>query len=90
MNWSALHGRKFLLGIAYFVVASLALTLTRYEGGVAFLWGATCAADRRPAARTARAWVYSVVPCVIASVRRDRAVRAGLGMAALPFMRHQR
>lgn len=66
MNWS-LARSKISLGIAYFVVASLALTLTRYEGSVAFLWGATALliADllRQPRSR----WLYSIVPCSIAS-----------------------
>ena len=58
---------KVPLGIAYFAAASLAMTLTRYEGGVAFLWLA-CAiliADLLRAPRSR--WLYSVVPCMIAS-----------------------
>ncbi|MCY7398234.1 MAG: sensor domain-containing diguanylate cyclase, partial [Sphingomonas bacterium] len=66
MNWS-LAWSKVPLGIVYFVAASLALTLTRHEGGVAFLWaaGGLLIADllRTPRSR----WLYSVVPCVIAS-----------------------
>jgi len=58
---------KVPLGIAYFVAASLALTLARYEGGVAFLWVA-CALLIADLLRTPRSrWVYSVVPCMIAS-----------------------
>ena len=48
-------------------MASLALTLTRFDGGVAFLWGASAVllADllREPRVR----WIYSVVPCMIGS-----------------------
>ena len=60
---------KVPLGIAYFVAASLAVALTRYDGGVAFLWIACALADRRPVARRrARAGPDSLVPCMVASV----------------------
>jgi len=66
MNWS-LAWSKLPLGIVYFVAASLALSLTRYEGGVAFIWVA-CALLIADLLRTPRSrWLYSVVPCVIAS-----------------------
>lgn len=58
---------KLPLGMAYFVAASLALTLTRYDGGVAFLWVA-CALLVADLLRTPRSrWMYSVLPCVMAS-----------------------
>ncbi|MDQ3078943.1 MAG: diguanylate cyclase [Pseudomonadota bacterium] len=58
---------KLPLGIAYFIAASAALTLTRYDGGVAFLWVA-CALLIADLVRTRRSrWLYSIVPCVIAS-----------------------
>ena len=66
MNWS-LARSKIPLGVAYFVAASLALTLTRYEGGVAFLWLA-CAVLIADLLRSQRArWLYSIAPCMIAS-----------------------
>ena len=58
---------KLPLGIAYFIAASAALSLTRYDGGVAFLWVASALliADLL---RTRRSrWLYSIVPCVVAS-----------------------
>jgi diguanylate cyclase (GGDEF)-like protein/PAS domain S-box-containing protein len=59
---------KLPLGIAYFIAASAALTLTRYHGGgVAFLWVA-CALLIADLVRTRRSrWLYSVVPCIVAS-----------------------
>lgn len=58
---------KLPLGLAYFMAASAALTLTRYDGGVAFLWAA-CSLLIADLVRTRRSrWLYSVVPCVIAS-----------------------
>lgn len=58
---------KLPLGIAYFLAASAALTLTRYDGGVAFLWVA-CALLIADLLRTRRSrWLYSIVPCVLAS-----------------------
>jgi diguanylate cyclase (GGDEF)-like protein/PAS domain S-box-containing protein len=59
---------KLPLGIAYFVAASAALTLTSFHGGgVAFLWVA-CALLIADLVRTRRSrWLYSIVPCVIAS-----------------------
>ena len=66
MNWS-LAWSKVPLGIAYFAAASLAVALTRYEGGVAFIWvaGALLIADLLRAPRSR--WLYSTVPCMIAS-----------------------
>ena len=82
MNWS-LAWSKLPLGVAYFVAASLAVSLTRYEGGVAFLWVA-CAlliADliRAPRSR----WLYSIVPCMIGSFMATSLF--GLGWKIAPW-----
>ena len=37
MNWS-LAWSKVPLGVAYFGAASLAVFLTRFDGGIAFFW----------------------------------------------------
>ena len=82
MNWT-LARSKIPLVMAYFVAASLALTLTRYEGGVAFLWAACglLIADlmRSPRAR----WIYSIVPCMAASFIATGLF--GMGLKIAPF-----
>ncbi|MEO5973313.1 MAG: MASE1 domain-containing protein, partial [Sphingomicrobium sp.] len=72
------------LAIVYFAAASLAVGLTRNDGGVAFLWiaGSLLIADLLT--RPRRQWRASIVPCAVAS-----ALATGLfGMgwaAALPM-----
>ena len=80
-----LHSYRIGLGLAYFAVAALTISLTRYDGGVAFLWIASSLLIADLMTRPRRQWLHSIVPCALAS-----AVATGLfGLgwaAALPFM----
>ena len=73
------------LAIAYFIAASVAVALTRYDGGIAFLWIATPLLIADLLSRPRRQWLASVVPCAIASGLATGLF--GLGWAAaLPFV----
>jgi integral membrane sensor domain MASE1 len=73
------------LAIAYFIAASVAVALTRYDGGIAFLWIATPLLIADLLSRPRRQWPASVLPCAIASGLATGLF--GLGWAAaLPFV----
>jgi diguanylate cyclase (GGDEF)-like protein/PAS domain S-box-containing protein len=58
----------FLLGLAYFSAASLAVALTRYEGGVAFLWPAGSLLIAVLLVRPRREWPSALACCAVASM----------------------
>lgn len=66
-HWRAESAQAFLLGLAYFVAAILAVRYTRLDGGVALLWIATplLAVDLRY--RPERSWSLRIVVCAVAS-----------------------
>jgi len=77
--------RPILLGLAYFCAASVAVSLTSYGGGVAFLWFAASFLIADLSSRPRRQWLRSIMPCAVASVMATGLF--GLGWAAaLPFM----
>ncbi|MEO8176904.1 MAG: MASE1 domain-containing protein [Sphingomicrobium sp.] len=55
------------LAIAYFVAATVAVVLTRFDGGVAFLWLATPLLIADLITRPRRQWLASIVPCAVVS-----------------------
>ena len=59
--------RLIVLGLAYFAAAALAVSLTRYDGGVAFLWIATAFLIAELMVRRRRAWTAPLVTCGVAS-----------------------
>ena len=74
-----------VLGLCYFAVAGAAVGLTRFDGGVAFLWGATALLIAQLSTKPRRLWWQSLVPCAIASTLATGFL--GLGWPwALPFM----
>lgn len=66
MSWPALI-RPSVLGLAYFVAASLAVSLTRYDGGVAFLWVASSLLIAELMSRPRRPWGPPIVACALGS-----------------------
>jgi len=56
-----------ILGVAFFILASASIALTRFEGGVAFLWPATAPLLAFLAVRLPREWPYPVAATLIAS-----------------------
>jgi diguanylate cyclase (GGDEF)-like protein/PAS domain S-box-containing protein len=72
------------LAIAYFIAASVAVALTRYDGGIAFLWIATPLLIADLMTRPRRQWLASIVPCALASGLATGLFGAGWAVA-LPF-----
>lgn len=56
-----------LAGCVYFVVASLALMMSRFEGGLAFLWGANAFLMAELLTSRSRAWPQAILACAVAS-----------------------
>ena len=71
-------------GVVYFVAASLALMLSRYEGGLAFIWGANAFLMADLLTSRTTYWPRVIIACGVASM----AATAWLGMgpaAAIPM-----
>lgn len=56
-----------LLGSCYFAAAAAAVLLTRFDGGMAFVWLAAAILIADLMARPRRQWAMSIIPCAIAS-----------------------
>ncbi len=73
-----------VLGLCYFAAAGFAVALTRFEGGVAFIWLATSILAADLMSRPRSQWITSIIPCAVASTLVTG--WWGLGWAmALPF-----
>ena len=59
--------RHLILGIAYFAAAALTVSLTRYDGGVAFLWIASAFLIAELVVRRRRSWIGPLAACALAS-----------------------
>ncbi len=73
-----------LLAGCYFAAAAFAVALTRFEGGVACLWLATSILTADLMVRSRRTWLWSIIPCAIASMIVTGWLGLGWAMA-LPF-----
>jgi len=73
------------LGAAYFLSASLTVSLTRFDGGVAFLWVATAILCAVLMHRPRRDWARAVLACSLASLIATGLFGFGWAMA-LPFV----
>lgn len=77
--------RDLVLGVAYFAATALTISLTRYDGGVAFLWVASALLIAVLMARPRRLWGGALLCCGTASFLATGLF--GLGWAlALPFV----
>lgn len=56
-----------ILGGLFFVLAAASITLTRFEGGAAFLWPATAPLLAFLASRSPREWLYPIMATLAAS-----------------------
>jgi len=56
-----------ITGSVYFVVASLALLLSRFEGGLAFIWGANAFLMAELLTSRTRYWPRAIMACALAS-----------------------
>ena len=68
MNSPRFTIQDLVLGVAYFCAATLAIVLTRYDGGVAFLWLATAILLAVLMVRPRRRWAGALISCSIASI----------------------
>lgn len=59
--------RSVFTGLLYFAVASLALLTSRFEGGLAFIWGANALLMAEMMTARMRAWPHLLISCMIAS-----------------------
>ncbi len=82
------HSRPWLapalIGLLYFVAAALALSVSRYEGGLAFIWGANALLMAQLMISRSATWPRTILFCAIAST----AATALFGMgpvAAVPM-----
>ena len=73
------------LGLIYFLAASLSANLTRFDGGIAFLWVATGLLIADLLCRPRREWPASVLVCAVASLLATGLFGLGWAMA-LPFV----
>ncbi len=85
MTPSPLLARQSLLGLTYFVVSSLTVSLTRFDGGIAFIWIASSLLIADLVSRPRRQWLWSLVPCGVASFAATGLFGFGWSMAA-PFV----
>lgn len=81
---SPFTARLSFTGIAYFATASLAVSLTRYGGGVAFLWVASSLLIADLMGRPRRQWWPVIAVCAVASVVATGLFGFGWA-AAVPF-----
>ena len=72
------------LGIGYFVVSAATMRLTRFDGGVAFLWIATAILTARLTTVPMRQWAAPLAICSVASILATSLWGFGPSLA-LPF-----
>ncbi|WP_298396163.1 sensor domain-containing diguanylate cyclase [Sphingobium sp.] len=81
-NPSALS--PIVTGSVYFVVASIALVISRFEGGLAFLWGANAFLMAELLTSRTAHWPRAIIACGVASAAAT--AMFGMGpMAAIPM-----
>ncbi len=84
MNATTMLARQWLLALGYAVLAGLAVTLTRFEGGVAFLWGASALLIAALVRTSRRNWWAPLVTCGTVGFLVTGFL--GLGWAVAPFL----
>ncbi len=84
MDFSRYRLQDAALGLAYFAAAALTIALTRFDGGVAFLWVATSLLAAVLSHRRRRHWGGALAACAIGSFAATGLFGLGWSMA-LPF-----
>ncbi|WP_242182289.1 sensor domain-containing diguanylate cyclase [Sphingomonas sp. CARO-RG-8B-R24-01] len=74
----------FLLGIVFFLAAAASVSFARFDGGVAYVWGAAGLLLARLATLPVRRWALPLFWCGIACVLEIGAV--GIGWRAIPAL----
>jgi diguanylate cyclase (GGDEF)-like protein/PAS domain S-box-containing protein len=85
MHFTRSIPQDVILGLAYFCAAAMTISLTRFDGGVAFLWIASALLIAVLMARPRRLWGGAFLCCGIASVLATGLLGFGWGLA-LPFV----
>ena len=67
MRWKRTIRRQWLLGAIYALSAAAAVQLTRFDGGVAFLWGSTAILIAALLRTPTRQWIEPLTMCSLAS-----------------------
>ncbi|UUR09245.1 sensor domain-containing diguanylate cyclase [Sphingomonas glaciei] len=76
--------RQWMLALGYALLAALAVTLTRFDGGVAFLWGASALLIAALVRTSMRNWWAPLVTCSVVGFLVTGFL--GLGWAVAPFL----
>lgn len=84
MNLTTMLARQWMLALGYALLAGLAVTLTRFDGGVAFLWGASALLIAALVRTSVRNWWAPLVTCSVVGVLVTGFL--GLGWAVAPFL----
>lgn len=72
------------IGCAYFAVATLSVLSSRFEGGLAFIWGANALVMAQLLTTPTRRWAPTIIACSIASIMATALF--GMGpVAAIPL-----
>ncbi|HEY0270934.1 MAG TPA: diguanylate cyclase [Sphingomonas sp.] len=72
------------LGCCYFVLAALTVAFTRFDGGVAFIWGASGLLLARLGQLPVARWPRPILACAVAAAAM--CALFGLGLSAVPAM----
>lgn len=73
-----------MAGLAYFVIASIALLCSRFEGGIAFIWAANALLMAELQTSETRHWPRVIASCAVASLISTALFGMGL-WAAVPM-----
>ena len=84
MNAMLLMKRQWMLALGYALLAGTAVTLTRFDGGVAFLWGASALLIAALVRTSIRNWWAPLLTCALVGFAVTGFL--GLGWAAAPFL----
>lgn len=74
--------RLIVFGLVYFAAASLAVGLTRYDGGIAFLWIASSVLIAELMVTRRRRWASVLATCALASAAAT--IQFGMGSTLAP------
>ncbi|UZW55202.1 diguanylate cyclase [Sphingobium sp. JS3065] len=84
LRHSSSHLAPVALGCAYFLMASLALVSSRFEGGLAFVWGANALLMAYLLTSRTSGWPSALIACAVASALSTALWGMGLP-AAVPM-----
>lgn len=78
------HGQAFLLGFVFFLAAAASVSFARFDGGVAYVWGAAGLLLARLVTLSPRRWGPSLLWCGVACILEI--ITVGIGWRSVPFL----